>query len=175
VPASVRIPVECLKTLIEAAIGASPVIVYTGDSDPGEETQRFHSAAEVWDHFSASMSAGARFVGYALHYTNTGGYVENRRVALNPVKCKGHTFRYSVSGWGVIHLQIQVSDTATVNCTVSVNSRRRAEAWSGTYPGLKSPDLWSWPLVERHSRRLTRQLKRAAQPGVAADGAAPRS
>ena len=55
------------------------------------------------------------------------------------------------------------------NCTISANSQTRAEAWAATAPEFKSPKLWNWPLIKKHARRLSRQLKKSAQPSIRAD------
>ena len=168
-PASVLVPVAHLESLVEAIFETPAVAVFTSDSDYGEETLEFHSAAEVLAHFHRKVAAGSLFEGYAVHYTETGGHVANRRIVLDPKKCKGHTFRYSLGGWGVIHVQVKLRGPSMTDCTISANSQKRAEAWAGTAPEFKSPTLWNWPLVEKHARRLCRQLKKSAQLSIRAD------
>jgi len=170
-PASVLVPVANLQSLVEAIFEPSAVSVFTSDSDHGEETLQFHSAAEVLAHFHRKVGSGSKSESYAAHYAETGGHVENRRVTLDPKKCKGHMFRYSVGGWGVIHIQVKLRGPSLTDCTIHVNSQKRAEAWAATAPNLESPELWNWPLVEKHVRRLSRQLKKSAQQSAAPDAA----
>src|SRR4030095_3135872 len=102
-------------------------------------------------------------------------YVLNRRVSLDPQKCEGHSFRYSVGGWGVIHVQLRLGRTAEVSCSISVNSRKRANAWFATHPEFKDPKLWNWKAVEKHAARLSRRVRALAQQTIAADRAKART
>ena len=154
--ATVALPADSLKALLDAVfVGA--VTVYTSDSAFGEATRVFTSPSEALVHFEDKSYAG-----YAVHYVDAGGRIEDRRVELDPSKCNGHTFRYSVGGWGLIHIQLKRQAT-TLECRVAVNTSKRAARWFSTHPELGDPALWRWPVVEKHARRLIRHLKVAAQ------------
>ena len=168
-PAALAISIDDVPRMFEAVFAPGQAAVFTSDSEPGTETHAFASPAELATHFSSCIHSGKTYIAYAVHYPDTGGFVEDRRVSLNPQKCNGHTFRYSVGGWGVIHVQFHISKSSQVTCSVSVNSRARATAWFDTYPELKNPDLWHWPMVEKHARRLLRRLKDLAQQNIPAD------
>ena len=154
--ATVVLPQASLKLLFEAVF-AEPVTVYTSDSRFGEATRIFSSPSEALEYL-----AGEPYVGYALHYPDVGGCVDDRRVKLDPAKCNGHTFRHSMNGWGLIHLQLKKRQGA-VECRVAVNTPGRAAAWSASHPELKDPALWKWPMVEKHARKLIRLLKSGAR------------
>ena len=143
-----------LESLIEA-IFREPVTVYTSDSRFGEKTRTFASPSEVLQYLE-----GEQYVGFALHYPDAGGYVEDRLVKLDPEKCGGHMFRHSMGGWGLIHLQLKKRKDG-IECRVAVNTPERAAAWASTHPELKDPALWKWPEVEKHARKLGRHLKGA--------------
>ena len=60
---------------------------------------------------------------------------------LDPGKYNGHTFRCSVEGWGVIHIQIKILDSVMADSTISINLQKRAEAWSGRFQTSGSPSF----------------------------------
>jgi len=99
-------------------------------------------------------------VGGTLKVTRCIGHVEARRISLDPKKCDGHTFRYSLDGWGLIQIQITENGQGLCECRIAVNSPKRAQAWADTYPAYQDPKLWNWPIVERHTRKLIRHLKK---------------
>lgn len=145
-----------LSGLISEVFESGGPDFYLKDTDYGEEVCQFASAAEVDARITATIEARGRSVGFAIHFPETRGYTEKERVGLDPRRCKGHTFRYSIQGWGVIFLQLDFYGLPEIECYISCNSQKRAEAWSDTYAELKSPDLWDWKAVERSCRRLIR-------------------
>jgi hypothetical protein len=153
--ATVVLTRTALESLFEAIFGES-VTVYTSDSRFGEKTRTFASPSEALEYLE-----GEQYVGYALHYPDVGGYIEDRLVKLDPAKCQGHAFRHSMGGWGLIHLQLKKKRDG-VECKVAVNTSKRAAAWASTYPELKDPALWKWPMVEKHARKLIRRLESGA-------------
>lgn len=169
------ISLEGVPRILEHVFAQPAVDVLTSESEPSEMTQRFDSELACVAYFRKRVEDGSSFIAFAVHYLETGGYVQDRRVSLDPQKCKGHTFRYSVGGWGVIHVQLHVGSDNLVGCSITVNSEKRANAWFATYPEFRDPDLWNWQLVTRHARRLQRQLKRLAQQTIPADRAKARA
>jgi hypothetical protein len=170
----ISISMEDVSKLLEHVFAISAVDVYTSDSEYGRRTERFDSARDCQTYLQARIEHGSKLVAFAVHYPEAGGYVQDRRVSLNPEKCDGHSFRYSVGGWGVIHIQLHVGAVNEIRCHVTVNSEKRARAWFGTYPELRDPDLWNWKLVEKRARRLQRRLKAFAQQTNPADRAKAR-
>ena len=100
---------------------------------------------------------------FSIYYLDTLGFVEKIRIELDPKSCEGHTFRYQISGWGLIQFHLDLRDAKLIACRVGVNSEKRANMWSNTYPAAKSPDLWDWKIVEKHARRITRSIRKHAQ------------
>ena len=161
-PLGTLIPFESVPRMLEQVFEPSIVDVYTSDSKFGQLTKKFISAFECIEHFKAQISDGSNFVGFAIHYPDTNGYVEDRRMNLDSAKCDGHSFRYSIGGWGVINLQFHIASSGEVGCNVDVNSEKRAKSWIATYPEFKAPELWNWKAVEKHARRLKRCLQKLA-------------
>ena len=156
------ISIEAFPRMLEQVFDPMNVDVYTSDSKFGKQTRTFRSARECAEYFKEQISAGSNFVGFAVHYLDTNGHIEDRRISLDPAKCDGHSFRYSIGGWGVINLQFHIDSNGDVRCNVDVNSEKRAKTWFTTYPEFKSPDLWNWRIVEKHARRLKRCLQKLA-------------
>lgn len=86
------------------------------------------------------------------------GFLEKRKIDL---KIKEATFRYTLSGWGLIIFNIQnMEKELELDC--GVNSEKRANAWYDTYPELKQPSLWDWNVVRSTNRSIDRIIKKFA-------------
>lgn len=153
-----KIDISKVEEVFES-IFKEPVTVYQSDSDPETELLKFETKEQLNNHFISSIEKGNFSSNYAIYYLEAKGYFHHKKVVLNPEKCNGATYRFSASGWGVIHLQISLRNKPELEIRISVNSEKRASNWSGTHSELKSPDLWSWKFVEKQARRLIRVLK----------------
>ncbi len=145
-------------------------VVFQAYSAYGQPPRRFRIAAEFVDNIDSEIAGGQRFLLYAIHYADSLGYVAEQKIRLNPKKCRGHTWRYVVEGWGLIQFQADLQHAPMITCRVAVNSPKRAEAWASTSPHLGKPGSWNWQAVEKHARRIIRRMKKAAeQDGPAID------
>ena len=143
-------------------------VAYQGDSEFGKELRRFNSIEELSDEIQRLLAAGVSFFQFALYYPEAEGFVEARKINLIPEKCKGHTHRFSISGWGLIYVQFTKKPN-DLECRVAVNTKKRADGWKETYPEMQNPDLWQWKVVERNARRIIRALTKIAQQVASAD------
>jgi hypothetical protein len=148
-----------LGALITGLFESGNPEVYLRDTEPGENIKRFASADEVNISIDAALEARRLFSGFAVWYPETRGHIEKRRVHLDPKKCGGHTFRYSIKGWGIILLQLDLEKQPLINLCVSCNSRKKVEMWSSTHVDLKEPSLWDMGAVEQHCERLVSLVK----------------
>lgn len=82
-----------------------------------------------------------------------------KKISLEPKKCKGFQYRYSLEGWGLISLQLKKLDS-TYKVTCGGNSQKRAEKWFDTYPQLGDPKFWHWQVVESCRRAINRMIKK---------------
>ena len=114
------------------------------------------------------INTDAPFFQFAFYYPASEGFVEKQRVSLNPKKCNGHTFRFSIKGWGLIYLQFHRKPQG-IECRAAVNTEKRANSWKDTYLDLKEPSLWQWKVVEKNARRIIRVINKIAQQGTPAD------
>ena len=143
------------------AIFADEAVVYEADSSFQQHTRQFTDHATLAAYVEEQRSAGKRFLAVAVHYRQALGQVQTKTVTLSPEKCAGATWRESVHGWGLIHLQLSFEGNDSVELRITVNTEKRAEAWVSAYPEMGAPAQWNWKLVEKHARRLIRVLRNA--------------
>jgi hypothetical protein len=152
-----------LRTLLAAAIeGAAGV--YEAYSDHEQRLRSFADLASLVDYVGSRRKEGVRHVAFAVHFQDVQGYVRTRTIQLKPEKAQGATWRETVEGWGLVHVQLAFLDDGLVECRLAANSAPRASAWASTNPELRDPALWDWKLVDRHARRLIRVLQKGASP-----------
>ncbi|MGB4812811.1 MAG: hypothetical protein WBP13_10100 [Methylophilaceae bacterium] len=123
----------------------------------------FHSAEALNKYIYHGLQKD-NLLTFSIYYPDTQGFRNVEKIALSPEKCDGHTYRHAVHGWGVIQFQLTRQLDNTIECYFGVNSEKRASTWFANFPALKSPNLWNWSLVEKHIRRLSREVKKYALP-----------
>jgi hypothetical protein len=143
--------------LVESAFRPETPIVSSSESDLGEPLQRFATPAEIQAKAAACAEAGIHNYAFALWYPSTKGRVLERRVTLDPPR-EGKDFRYSLSGWGLIHLHLYFTPPKTLQCRVAVNSEIRAKARQDRHPELGPTAEWDWRKVETYAFWLSRSL-----------------
>jgi len=145
-----------------AVFAAERPEVYEAYSAHDREPRAF-TAAEQLDGFMLGQDAVSKAsFDFAIWYPNCGGRIEKERIQLQPEKCEGHTFRYSIGGWGIFRLQGDFRRGPLIECRVSVNSYKRALVWEAHYPEWLGVEGWNWQMVEKHERRLLRKLRSLA-------------
>jgi hypothetical protein len=159
-----------IAAMAEAIFAKPGVAVAQAYSEPEQETLYFRSPAELCAYAARLEAEGASDVLLAVHYPDMGGQFAPRRIALDPAKCGGLSYRYVCEGWGVIRVYLRLSGGKGLDSNVGANSQKRAEKWLPHYPEFGSPDAWDWDAVGRHERRLIRVLKKAVAHDAAAGG-----
>ena len=149
-----------LERIVQAIFIEGSPEVYEAYSAFDSDIVSFASAAELNSYILRPRSEKGSILGFVVHYPDTKGFVEKKKIQLEREKCDGHTYRYSMNGWGLIQFQVNLQKAPQVSCRFAVNTEKRANSWYATYPELKSPATWDWKAVERHARRLTRELKK---------------
>lgn len=155
------IPREALTQVLGAVYQGSPVVM-EGYGVPGCELMQFEDQPALEEFIAAELAAGRTTANLTLHYPETGGLAVQERIDLNNPATNGATWRYTLGGWGLIQLQLEIRQPGLVGCRIAVNSAERARAWAKTYPRLGEPDLWDWPAIEKHALRLIRVLRKYA-------------
>lgn len=138
------------------------VVVYESISADNSDLLCFKDIESLRKNFYSKVDNNICSSNYALYYPNANGYFYKEKIKLDPELCNGATYKYSPSGWGLIHIQITLTNKPSIELRVAVNSAKRAQNWSSTCGELKDPDLWDWKYVERQARRIIRILKQCA-------------
>ena len=139
-----------------------PAIAYQDYSDFDSELKQYNSEHELFLAINTAIKNKAFSVNFSIYYPEAKGYFFSDKRELDKKKSNGATFRYIASGWGLIQLQIDLKNQIKPKVRVAVNTQKRAEAWSQTYPEFKDPALWDWKFVEKQARRIIRVLKQSA-------------
>ena len=158
-----------VKRVVEAIFITGNPKIYEDYSAFDSEIVSFTNASELTSYIARPRPKNESYLGFVVHYPDTQGFVEKRKIILNKEKCGGHSYRYSMSGWGLIQFQLNLQKAPDITCRFAVNTEKRANTWFTTYPELKSPGLWDWKAVEKHVRRLIRELKKYAKQGAPMD------
>lgn len=148
----------------------SAPVVFHAYSGYGQPLRRFRTRSELIAEIETAFATGLNSLQFALHFPDTKGHVAERKIALDARKCDGHTWRYTVEGWGLVQLQADLRRLPVIECRVAVNSQARAEAWASTHPELRDPGLWEWSVVQRHTGRIIRKMKEIAERGSPSNG-----
>lgn len=151
------ITVNDFESLVEGAFYPEAPTVSSSESDLGQPLERFSTAAEITAKAAACLEEGIYNYSFGLWYPSMKGRVNDRKVMLDPPR-EGHSFRYSLSGWGIIHLQIYVTPPKILQCRVLVNSQTRAQSREKRHPDLGPASDWDWQAVETYAFRLSRRL-----------------
>lgn len=153
---------EGFTELAEFVFDSSEPVVFQAYSAYSQPLSRFTTRSEFIADIESEFARGQKLLNYELRYPDTKGHVAERKIALNPKSCEGHTWRFTVEGWGLIQLQAVLKD-AKIECRVAVNSQKRAEKWSATYPEFRDPGMWDWKAVQQHAGRIIRRMKKIAE------------
>jgi hypothetical protein len=164
---------ERFTELVEFVFELGAPVVFHVYSAYGQPLYSFRTASELIANIESAFATGQKSFHFALHYPDTKGHVAERKITLDPKKCDGHTWRYTVEGWGLIQLHGDMRRASAIECRVAINTQKRAEAWANTYPDFRDPGLWDWGAVQRHAGRIIRKMKKIAEPGGPANGSQP--
>src|SRR5574340_585483 len=100
-----HISIEQLYEIVAAVFDQGDVVVKEAYSEFDCPTREFADASALIDDVSRQRANKAVFLSYVIYYPEARGYTYEERIALKPKHCKGHTFRFSQEGWGLIQLQ----------------------------------------------------------------------
>lgn len=155
---------EDLPLLIEAIFSNGEVEVYESYSDMEQELIQISGEEEFIKYVEGKIKSGFDQLSFSLYYPETKGFFEIVKIDLNPRYCNGKTYRYKVSGWGLIQLFIDFrKSNLNIKCRIAVNSEERAKHWESTSPELLSHELWDWKIIESKTRKLIYRLKKLRQ------------
>ena len=128
--------------------------VYDVYSALGQELNEYKNTDEIINSFRIETEAHLEILLH-LWSPDFGGGVESEKITLDPRSCKGHTFRFSSEGWGLIQLYLGgVTSGFLKPCHLGHNSQKRALAWENTIKRTSRVDDWNWKNIEQISRKL---------------------
>lgn len=162
-------------TLCDEVFRPEQALVQSAESALGETLETFESADAMQARIAACAARGDENYSFGLWYPTMKGQVSARRIELDPPR-DGHTFRHSMSGWGIIRLNLYFTPPNTLQCRISVNSQARALSRESRYPELGPAADWDWQAVETYAFRLSRKLAtmgRVAPVGLPSPKPAP--
>jgi len=137
--------------------------IYDLYSEYGEEITRYTTTESI----EKKIEAEKRAAYFNIYSPDFGGEVIFRKINLNPDVCKGHTFRYSTEGWGMIQLYFGMTwNNRFEYSTIKHNTETRANNWYPTYPDMKNPNLWNWKEISKASRKLAYIIKKASHTQI---------
>jgi hypothetical protein len=147
---------------IVRSIFKEPAIAYEDYSKFDTELKKYVCEEALLDAINEAVKSESHSANFALYYPEAKGYFFEEKKAVNPVKCNGATYRYVASGWGLVHLQIDLRKKPFSEVRVAVNTAKRAETWFPTCPEFNEPSLWDWKYIEKQARRIIGTLKQSA-------------
>ena len=151
------ISISDFGSLVEGGFHPETPIVSASESDLGEPLERFANPEEIRAKVAYCAKAGIHSYAFGLWYPSMKGRVIERQITLDPPR-EGKSFRYSLSGWGIIRLVLYFTPPNTLQCRVAVNSEARAQSRQSRYPDMGPSSEWDWRVVETYAFRLTRRL-----------------
>lgn len=153
---------EAVNSIAEAIFAKPGVRVVEAYSDFDVIPREFSSASEVAAYARECAQRPNGLLHLFVHYPDMGGRLVRETIRLKPGAVPGHSLRYTWNGWGLIAVQLYLSNKPSLLSRIVANSEVRASGWADTYPEVDAPDTWRWSAVKSHVRRLQRVLKRVA-------------
>ena len=132
--------------------------VYVLDSLYGQGICQYKTVNEISSKFD--VDNGDKFaVTFQLWTPRHKGKPLFRKIDLNPKYCKGHTFRYSTEGWGLIQLYFGGLKNSELNQSHIGHFNERGalkNESSTTFNG--KVNAWDWTEIQATSRKLKYQI-----------------
>jgi hypothetical protein len=135
--------------------------VFESYSPPGEEIAEYKSVDELSARYPIGICRGSGpSVLLQLVPPSASNQFSIRRISLQPELCDGHTFRYAVEGWGLIHLHLGgIGPEGLVNSHSNHNTEARARKWLETHRELGPIEIWNWREITAVSSALNRFIR----------------
>jgi hypothetical protein len=135
--------------------------VFESYSPPGEEIAEFKSIDDLSARYPIGVCRGSGpSVLLQLVPQSASDQFSIRRISMQPEHCDGHTFRYAVEGWGLIHLHLGgISSQGLVNSHSNHNTEARARKWSKSYQEIGPMEIWNWRETTVVSSALSRFIR----------------
>ncbi len=146
-----------LSTLLEATFESETPVAASSESALGEPLEYFSCPEEMRKKALFCAKSGMHSYAFGLCYPSMRGRVIERKISLDPPR-EGKSFRYSMSGWGIVHLHLYFTQANSLQARIVVNSQARAQSRQARYPDMGAASEWDWCVVETYAFRLSRRL-----------------
>ena len=152
-----------LEAVLDFVFASGEYSVFESYSEPEQDLRKFSTVAEVKIAYRLGECAGtAPSVLLQLLASGT-GTTTAERVALDPRRCEGKTFRFRASGWGLIQLYLGgVGPRGLIPSHTNHLSEAKARKYEEIHPSSIPVSEWNWREVEAASRRLNRFIHKQA-------------
>lgn len=144
-------------SILDFIFSETDLLLYQLDSGYGQDIKYFQKTEEVLKIYNFPKSLNSTH--FQLWTPKFMGDLVIRKVELDPKYCKGHTFRYSTEGWGLIQLYFGgLRGDKLEKSHLGHQSEKRATAWEETYKNLGPASKWDWKEVESTARKIKNQI-----------------
>jgi hypothetical protein len=140
--------------ILEFIFRETDLKIFDHASPYGQEISEYKNVAEITSKFD--LVQGDKFaVTFQLWAPRHKGDILFRRVELDPKRCKGHSFRYSTDGWGLIQLYFGGQKNNELNQSHIGHFNEKGATKHedlNTFNGKVSN--WDWTEIQLTSRKL---------------------
>lgn len=145
---------EDIKRIFDFIFSELNLEVYLSYSDYGQQIKSYNSTAKLFNDFTFADITDMS-IDFQLWTPKFEGDLVIRKIDLDPKRCKGHTFRYTAEGWGLIQFYCGILKENKLNFShLGHQSSKRATLWQDTNQSLGRVDKWNWNEVETTGRKL---------------------
>lgn len=137
--------------------------VYKSYSPFGEELTEFSSSDELLLNYHILPVHNAAHTMYLqVWHPSCKGKLYLERINLDPKTCQGHTFRYSIGGWGMMQLYLggECKEGAIKPSHFGHRSEKGARKWEGITLEYGLVDDWDWTAVEKMGRSVMYHIRK---------------
>ncbi|MBX3470171.1 MAG: hypothetical protein KF878_25135 [Planctomycetes bacterium] len=121
---------EDLRAVLVFVFGATDLRVFELSSEFDQELREFTSVDQVESAFRLGDASRGGQLLLNLWSPSVMKTLDIRRVELDQRRCKGHTFRYTLEGWGCIQLYLGGIQEKTIRWShYGHNTEARARTW----------------------------------------------
>lgn len=119
-----------------------------------EEVLRYTSATDITAKFDL-YNGGSFGSNFALWSPEFKGQPVFEKINLDPKRCKGHTFRYSTMGWGLIRLYLgQIKGNVLSKSHIGHFNEKGAIGHELPNSIMGPASVWNWEKINKASRKL---------------------
>ena len=149
-----------IKDILEFIFSETDLYLYDMYSIPEQEVRHYTSAESVFANYTF-VDCEDSMITFQLWSPRFEGDLIIEKVNLDPRRCKGKTFRYCTSGWGLIQLYFGTTRNNKLSRShIGHQSPKRALNWQETNSKLGDVEKWNWKEVESTARKIKYHIQK---------------